>query len=161
MNETITISKAAVYNEVAKTTGYTGSKKIDDHEAYLRIFTTDEDRLMLERFWSEACNVAIDLLKPFLSSIGELSNDGYSEVAVSKNFNVSLTLPSNYNAVVLPSMKNSLFNFLVSSIVGKWYKFTNKEESETYLAEAGKMLEDVRHKLYYRNKPTRQKPSTN
>lgn len=157
----IEIHKMIVYNEVAKTTSYTGAKKTDDDKAYLRIFTTDEDQLMLERFWSEACNVATDLLKPFLSDVGALSNDGYSEVADSNDFVVELMLPCNYNTTVLPSMKNSLINFFVSAIVGKWYKFTNKEESETYLAEAGKMLEDVRRKLYHRSKPTRIRPTTN
>lgn len=160
MTETISIHKNIVYDEVAKTTSYTGAKMIDsDTKAYLRIFTTDEDRLMLERFWCEACNVATDLLKPFLSGVEVPSNDGYHEISESNDYIMVLELPSNYSTAILPSMTNSLINFFVSSIIGKWYKFTNKEESETYLAEAAKMLEDVRRKLYHRSKPTRIKPT--
>lgn len=161
MKAMIDIDKSAVYEEVSKTTSYTGAKMTDDDNAYLRIFTTDEDRLMLERFWSEACNVATDLLKPFLQDGMVMQNNGYTSAYPSNNFSAELHLPNNFNSSVLSSMKNSLVNFFVSAIVGKWYKFTNKEESETYLAEAGKMLEDVRRKLYHRNKPTRIRPTTN
>ena len=50
MNEhVLKIKKEDVYNEVAKTTSYTGAKMEDD-AAYERIFTTAEDKTMLERF---------------------------------------------------------------------------------------------------------------
>jgi hypothetical protein len=45
----LTVNKEKVYEEVAKTTSYTGAK-MDDELAYDRIFTTDEDKSMLERF---------------------------------------------------------------------------------------------------------------
>ena len=155
IEERITIAKVAVYDEVAKTTSYTGVKKVNDAEAYLRIFTTDEDRLMLERFWSEACNVATDLMKPFLVESNSRSDSGYGEVSTTDDYIVSLSLPSSFSVAVMPSLRNSLLNFFVSAIVGKWYKFTNKDESEVYLQEAQKMYDDVRRKLYYRSKPTR------
>ena len=62
----LTVNKANVYDEVAKTTSYTGQKMQGDATAYDRIFTTDDDRMMLERFWVEACNGATEQFKPFL-----------------------------------------------------------------------------------------------
>lgn len=161
MDVSININKANVYNEVAKTSAYTGTKLMEvDASSYNRIFITDEDYMMLERFWCESCNVATDLLKPFVISVSgghTLSNS----VRLGDNYVVSLQLPENYQASLTSSMEQSLHNFFVSAIVGKWYKFTNKGESETYLAEAGKMLEDVRRKLYHRSKPIRIRPTTN
>lgn len=55
MDVILTIKKAVVYDEVAKLTGYVGAKTIEDSgKAYDRVFTTDDDRLMLERFWRES-----------------------------------------------------------------------------------------------------------
>ena len=45
----LTVNKESVYEEVAQTTSYTGAK-MNDELAYNRIFTTDEDKSMLERF---------------------------------------------------------------------------------------------------------------
>lgn len=45
----LTVNKESVYEEVAQTTAYTGAK-MDNELAYNRIFTTDEDKSMLERF---------------------------------------------------------------------------------------------------------------
>ena len=54
MNEkTLTTDKNDVYEEVAKTTSYAGAKT-DDATAYDKIFTTDADKEMLERFWQES-----------------------------------------------------------------------------------------------------------
>ena len=155
ITERITISKSAVYDEVAKTTSYIGKKKFNDNATgYMRMFTTDADQLMLERFWSEACNVATDLMKPFIVDVNHRP-DSYVEVASTDDYTVLLQLPENFSTSLTSSMCNSLFNYFMSAIVGKWCKFTNNEESETYLQEASRMLNDARSKLYYRNKPTR------
>lgn len=60
------IAKGEVYNEVAKTTSYTGAKMENDEDAYDRIFTTDEDKAMLERFWNESKNMVAGSLKKVL-----------------------------------------------------------------------------------------------
>ena len=61
----LTVNKEKVYEEVAKTTSYTGAK-MDDELAYDRIFTTDEDKSMLERFWCESKNTICNSLKKML-----------------------------------------------------------------------------------------------
>ena len=54
MNVILSISKSAVFNEVAQTTSYTGAKMDDDANAYERITTVDEDQSELKRFWDES-----------------------------------------------------------------------------------------------------------
>ena len=155
---TLTVGKTMVYDEVAKTTSYTGAKMQGDDTAYDRIFTTDSDRSMLERFWTEACNAATEQLKQF---IVEVSDNGEGITAdLSRNYVVRLELSSSYDANLTESVQASLFSFFVSAIVSKWYKFTNKGEAEGYAADAVGMMNDVMGKIFHRKKPRRVVPPT-
>ena len=123
------VGKNEVYQEVAKTTSYTGAKMDNDEDAYDRIFTTDEDRTMLERFWNESKNMIAGSLKKLLSSEREEN--------------------------LKESMQRSLFSFFVMNITSKWYIFTNKNEAEGYATSAATDMEDVMRKAYYKKKPVR------
>lgn len=153
----LSIKKASVYEEVAKTTSCTGAKMEGDESAYDRIFTTDDDRMMLERFWIEASNAATEQFKPFLISVSE-HPEGHG-VAMERNYDVELELSNSFDTALRDSIETSLFSFFVATIVSKWYKFTNKKESESYAADAGGMMDDVMRKIYYKKKPKRIKPT--
>ena len=149
------VSKALVYNEVAKTTAYTGAKamKDDDTSAYDRIFTTDADRLALETFWSETANAATDSFKEFILSVS--SHPASNGIDMSQDYEVSLMLSSSFDPTLRDSIESSLFSFFVASIVSKWFKYTNKDGIEDYQKTAAGMMLDIRNKIYYRKKPTR------
>ncbi len=152
----LNINKAKVYDEVAKTTSYTGAKMKDDDSAYERIFTTDDDRQMLERFWVEACNAATEQFKPFIISVSSQSvNHG---VQLDRNYDVKLELSGSFDINLRDSIESSLFSYFVSMIVCKWYQFTNKGESESYGNDAAGAMDDVVKKIYYRKKPKRVAP---
>lgn len=139
------IDKKAVYEEVAQTTSYTGAKMKEDADAYDRIFTTDEDRDQLERFWNESCADACEQLKQFLEE--ETNNaDG---------FTINLSLSSSFNEALTGTMEKELFSFFVMNIAGKWYAFTNKDEAGDYVAGAATMLEGVHRKACYKQRPQR------
>lgn len=144
MEINLTISKDAVYEEVAKTTSYTGSK-MDDTSAYERIFTTDEDVTMLERFWAESKNMVCNNVKKVLLSESESGGDYRLRLCVSSAFDMALR----------ESMERSLFSFFVMNITAKWYTFTNKEESMGYSQEAVNYMDDVLRKVFYKKKPLR------
>lgn len=143
----LTIEKSKVYEEVAKTTSYTGAKMVDDENAYTRIFTTDEDQEMLERFWDEACAGATDLLKPYVKAV-DMTSD----------YDVTLEPSCRYDTNLTGSVQKSLFSYFVYLILSRWYKLTNKAEYESYAADAASMLEDVMHKIHHRTKPQRTTP---
>lgn len=153
----LTIDKEKVYEEVAKTTSYTGAKMVDDENAYTRIFTTDEDRLMLERFWREACAGATDLFKPFIKSVSDQSI--IESVDMTSDYEVVLEISSMYDDNLTDSVQSSLFSYFVDYILARWYKITNKEEAESYGLEAAGMLDDIKSKIYYRMKPHRVEPT--
>jgi hypothetical protein len=118
----LNIKKNEVLEEVAKTSAYSGSKMTEDEGAYERIFTTDADREMLERFWSESQVAVCEAMKKFLADEGE-TDDGYT---------VSLELSKSFDDVLQGSMEKELFSFFVMNITAKWFAFTNKKEAGDY-----------------------------
>ncbi len=138
------VNKDMVYEEVAQTTSYTGAK-MDDVTAYERIFTTDEDKAMLERFWNESKNAIAGSLKKFLESETEM--DG--------TYMLTLELSASFDDSLLESMERSLFSFFVMNITAKWYTFTNKNEATDYATGAATNLEDIMRKAFFKKKPRR------
>jgi len=114
----LTVNKESVYEEVAQTTSYTGAK-MNDELAYNRIFTTDEDKSMLERFWNESKNTACNSLKKIL--LNEVEREGI--------YQLSLGVSSSFDEALTESMERSLFSFFVMNITAKWYTFTNKKSA--------------------------------
>ena len=146
INITLTVNKEKVYEEVAQTTSYTGAK-MDDEHAYDRIFTTDEDKSMLERFWNECRNTVCNSMKKVLNL--ESETDGV--------FSLALELSNSFDEALKESMQRSLFSFFVMNITAKWYTFTNKEEATGYATEAATYLEDIMRKAYFKKRPVRPK----
>ncbi len=160
LSATLTVTKTEVYAEVDKTTSYTGvkidqasvPKQQNEQEAvtaYRRIRASEHDREMLERFFSEAANVATDRMKDFITSIDVTS--GYS---------ATLSLSGRWDSALQPSMQKSLFSYFVSFVCSRWFRMSNKAEAEGYMNDATAMLEDVMRKAYFRKKPTRVEPQT-
>ena len=156
-NIVFTVNKMHVYNEVAKTTGYTGAKMLGDESAYERIFTSDEDRLLLERFWNEACNVATGVFRQFMVSVSSAAESHC--MLLERNYEITVSPVSNYNSALNDSIGSSLYSFFVNYIVSRWYRFTNKGEADMFASEATAQIEDVSRKLYHRQKPV--KPQIN
>ena len=144
MEVTLTISKESVYDEVAKTTEYTGAK-MDDEHAYEVISTTDEDKAMLERFWNECKNMVCNSLKKVL----------VSEVEAEGEYSLTLGLSTAFDESLTESMQRSLFSFFVMNITAKWYTFANKSEATGYATEAATYIEDIMRKAFFKKKPTR------
>lgn len=139
----IKIKKSEVYEELKKTSWYAGVKLGDD--SYKIMAINDEDRIMLDRFFEESKNVAINrLVRVFNDEVFGLDNDTYY---------LRLKLPDAFNKSLLPSIQSSLFSFYVLSILSKWFTFTNKPEAGQYATEAVAMLEDVATKVRYKLRP--------
>ena len=140
----MTVKKEEVYDEISKTTSYAGSKI--DIEAYERMFTTEEDSAMLDRFWSECKSSVCAGLKEVLCSEAEDSTGQWV---------LKLGLSNAFDGNLVSSMQDSLFSFFVMAITAKWYSFTNKPESSGCATEADVYLEDVMRKAFYKRKPKR------
>lgn len=154
MNIILSIKKANVYDEVAKLTGYVGAKSIEDTgKAYDRVFTTDDDRLILERFWREAIGAITDEVKKFIVTVSAPSNS--QSVDITEVWEATLNMPSSFDDNLTGSINDSLLSYAVNSIASKWFAIANKEESDKYSAMAVVAGNETKSKLYYRKKPKR------
>ena len=139
----IEVKKSVVYEELKKSSWYAGVKLGD--ESYKIIAINDEDRIMLNRFFEESRNAAINrLVKVFFKESISEDNDIYT---------MHLKLPDAFNINLLPSIESSLLSYFVLSILSKWFTFTNKPEAEQYATDAVAMLEDVATKVRYKLRP--------
>lgn len=141
----ISISKSNVFEEVAKTTAYIGAKKMDGAgAAYDRIFTTDSDKEMIGRFWSESADVITNLLQRFIMS-----------VSFGDTYKITLSMSSRYDENLTNSISSTIFSFFVSSIVAKWCEITDKDNVKDYADNASALLLDIKEKIFHKKKPTR------
>lgn len=157
MSITIAIKKGTVYNEVAQLTAYTGAKtKEDTGLAYDRVFTTDDDRSMLERFWREACATVTDGTKLFVTSVTSSANR--DTVDLTEVFTLVLTMPGNFDTNLSTSIQEAIYSYFVNSIASKWFVIAKRDDAEVYSAQAVANWTDAKSKLFYRKKPVRTIP---
>lgn len=151
---TLTVEKDKVMHEVAKATSYTGAKMMgEDPGAYDRIFVSDEEREMLERYWVEACSIATDTLKPWLNRVS--SQPIHHGVDIETDYEVVLSMSDRYDGSLTDSVQSALLSYFVATILSKWYRLTNKGEMEAYATEAAAMLQAVENRLNHKKNPTR------
>ena len=153
---TIKAIKADVLNEVARTTAYEG-KKASDEGAYERIFTTEEDRSMLQRFWDEAASSMTESLKRFVTSVDDsyTTSDGGGTSETLPAYVANLSVSSSYDTALTSSVEKSLFSYFVNAIVSKWNNFVKADGVARYEQEANDNMTDILSKLFYKKKPTR------
>ena len=150
---TITIVKADVYNEVAKITSYVGAKKIGaDADSYERIFTTDDDMQMLERFWHEACDATTTQLREFLSEVSELGDSFRADLT--NDYEITLGMSERFDQNLANAISKDLFGFFVCYILAQWYMMTNVEDAEAQAKKAEGIMTNVMDKIYRVKPPT-------
>lgn len=140
---TITIKRDDVYEEVAKTTAYTGSR-LDENEKK-RVFTTEDDRTMLERFWQEAKDLMCTNMRRVLTEVTDTNG----------TLTLKLSLSDAYNVALTDSIASSMSSYFVTSITAKWFAVMNIPDVTTYANEAAALAEDVLRKVLFKKKPVR------
>ncbi len=143
----LSFTNAEIFQELAKTTAYTGVKNEseDAATAFNRVATVEEDSGLLQRYWEMACSELIEKLKRFVTSA----------VNTSDRLTLSLETSGAYDDSLTPSLKTDLFSFLVASIAARWFRMVLKERAEEYGREASAKLTEAERKLYYRKRPQR------
>ena len=116
----LTVRKLDVYNEVAKTTAYAGAKQLDDDEhAYDRVFTTDEDRLMLERYFGEASReIVSNLPTSYIVEVCDY-NTG-TGIDLHADYKLTLEIPEAFPDALTGSVEATMSFFFTTYIVSQW-----------------------------------------
>ena len=138
---TLTLSKRDIFNEIGKSTAYTGAKSDSDANnlLYDRVATVEEDCQLLERYCDVACSEFLEEIKEFVTEV-DFSGE---------SINLTLETSGFYDDSLTPSLQTDLFAYLVASISMRWFRITLPER------EAARMLEKALSKLYHRRKPER------
>lgn len=138
----LTVNKDAVYQEVAKTTAYTGAKMKDEPQAYDRIPVIDADKVQLDRFWREACHTATQLFMPFLVTTEQ-----------NVDYVATLQMSSSYDVNLNDSVQGALGSMFVNHLIRKWFEVTNRGDLELYQQLEIDALRKLRSMIYFRKKP--------
>lgn len=138
----LTVIKDTVYQEVAKTTAYTGAKMKDEPQAYDRIPVIDADKVQLDRFWEEACHTATQLFMPFLITTEQ-----------NGNYVATLQMSGSYDVNLNDSVQGALGSMFVNHLIRKWFEVTNRGDLELYQQLEIDALRKLRSMIYFRKKP--------
>lgn len=149
MRVTYTVYKNDVLTEVMRLTAYVGQRKVGDEGSYERISVTDSDKAMLEQYWIAACSAATEQLMHYARSI---ENDIEGDDPC---YEVVMEQSSLYDVHLNESIEDSLKNFFISLIAGKWFRITSPDDEAKYAADAIGYMKDVENKLYNRKRPRR------
>lgn len=148
----LNIKKKDVYNEVAKISSYVGAKSeknSEDTDIYTRVFATDSDREMLDRFWEDCCGKIAEELQRF---IVDIANADTGEV--------SLTVESLYNksekdGLRAKVLQKDLFSCFVNFILYKWFELTERVRTEYYFTCYKDFVNGVKRKLSMKYTPVK------
>lgn len=139
-----------VYEEVAKTTDYTGSKLVEgDEGARDRILAADEDLEELGRFWEESVLATNESLKEMLVSGATLLPDDPNNT----HYEAVIEVSKSFDKMLTESVQLTLRSFFIMSIIGQWFKFANKGEAQDYFLKGAELMEAARRLLYSRRRP--------
>ena len=144
MQITIAINKDNIYEQIAQNTSWIGAKSAEAG-AYDRIFTTDEDKEQLELYWKEAKDTLLSKIKSLVDSNSETNNI----------FTLTLNVSSRFKFALLSSIQSGIESYFENIIIAKWFNISYKTDVQSYATDAATYLDDVKKKLYYKDKPRR------
>lgn len=155
MDVTLSVTKSAVMNEVAKQTSYIGAKTItaDGGNAYDQVFSTNDDYAMLERYWREAVDAVTGNLRKFVKTVSQMPAG--QSVDENEVFTLVLSMPTRYDTNQTGTVNTALFSYFTHLITSKWLAVTKKEDAEYYERIATEKMKEILFKIYYKKPVTR------
>lgn len=154
----INIKKSVVYNEISKISSYIGAKRIDaDQKIYERVFSTEDDRELLERYWREAKSMVLALLSRWLITTTFPENS--QTVDDAEVWSVTLIMPDAFKKELAYGIDEDIHSFMINEILFKWLAVSEPKEAEYYKAVAETKSEAITDKLLFRTRPIHVKMS--
>ncbi len=150
---TINILKSSLLNEIGKLTAYVGAKNTDEKgvNTYDQVFTTNDDSILLERFWRESKSDITNKLSRYIIVPEEAITITDDDVDPEEQFQLTISLPENYNTSLLAPLNDEIYNYMANMIVSRWFGITNRGDEERYLNYASRSLEKIHSYLLRRN----------
>ena len=137
------ISKADVFEEVAKTTAYTGAKQATDESGFDKVFLSDAETEMLDRYWNEVCT---DISLRLSEWIVEVEPSSAS---------ITLAVADGFNDALTDSLTQAITSYFVTTLLYKWYSIAMPTLAEGMVAESISHIKRVTELVNQRKRPTR------
>ena len=139
----IYISKADVYEEVAKTTAYTGAKQATDEGGFDKVFLSDAETEMLDRYWNEVCTDISLRLSEWIVDVEPSSAT------------ITLAVADGFNDALTDSLTQAITSYFVTTLLYKWYSIAMPTLAEGMVAESITHIKRVTELVNQRKRPTR------
>lgn len=137
------ISKADVYEEVAKTTAYTGAKQATDEGGFDKVFLSDAETEMLDRYWNEVCTDISLRLSEWIVDVEPSSAT------------ITLAVADGFNDALTDSLTQAITSYFVTTLLYKWYSIAMPTLAEGMVAESITHIKRVTELVNQRKRPTR------
>ena len=148
----IDIKKSVIYNEVSKISSYIGAKRIDaDQAVYERVFSTEDDRELLERYWRETKSSLVEVFGRWLYSVNDSGNSQVVDDA--EVWSVILHMPDTFKKEFIYAIDEDAHSFMINEILFRWLAVSEPKEAEYYKALSESKKRDITKKLLYRTRP--------
>lgn len=146
MKVTIMIDRTAVFDQVARTTGYAGAKLIDrDEHAYERLSTTEADEALLVRFWQESRDCLCLALRRLIEAEGMEAEE----------YRLDLCLSEAFDEALQPSVAAGVEAYFVNSVTARWMALVDRDKASEHVAAASHILTDIQRKVLCKRPPRR------
>lgn len=143
---TLTADRTAIFEQVARTTGYAGAKRLDkDEHAYERISTTEADDDLLAQFWLQSRGCLCHALRRLIVAEGLEGSD----------YRLDLNLSEAFDEGLLPSVASDLEAYFTNDIISKWMMLVDDAKATDHAATAARILADIQRKLLCKRPPRR------
>jgi hypothetical protein len=152
----IKLFRRKIYQEVARTTAYTGVKsenaaslKDEDERAEMfdRLATVDEDNPLLSDYLTEASAFAAEVLRSFIASVS----------LAGETLTFSLNASDSFDDTLTPVVVNNLNAFLTASVTARWFRLSCREKAAEWETEATRRIDSVLATLCHRMAPRRKR----
>lgn len=149
--------------DVQNKTYITGRSRYDgdNHEAVANMQANedDENANQILRSIGDSYSTLLGKIAEFVNVSGATPSEEVTKTDVlgsaSKNIEVSLDMPSNYNMATSDAVTAAMHKYIVNMAIHEWFLMTNKADAADYIARANSNIEQLREAINKRMRPIR------
>jgi len=154
----IIISKSEVYKEVEKQSSIAASVLIGaDSPRYEDVRVTEYDYEVLDTFWRDGVNSAIQLFTRYISN--QTVSSDLSTFDGTENLTIGADMPDAFNDLLIGSITTGLKMMLSCNVMSGWMGIKVPNTAQKYKNDALGYANDIKIKLLYRSAPAQNRSS--
>jgi len=154
----IIISKSEVYKEVEKQSSIAASVLIGaDSPRYEDVRVTEYDYEVLDTFWRDGVNSAIQLFTRYISN--QTVSSDLSTFDGTENLTIGADMPDAFNDLLIGSITTGLKMMLSCNVMSGWMGIKLPNAAQKYKDDALGYANDIKLKLLYRSAPAQNRSS--